>query len=163
MSWLGFARRSLGTYRDKIRFVEADNLDLPRLDDLVDVFVEGWSFGHAVSGCESQKDVRLTTENLLQSAARNVRNGGTMLFIETQGTNTDAAGPPSENLRRFYELLQGEHGFLVEVIRTDYTFPTPEDAARVMGFFFGEDMVASIRASGGCVFPEWTGIWSKTL
>ncbi len=160
---LEFARSALREHRDKIRFVEAENLDLPQLDDPVDVFIEGWSFGHAVSGCKSRAAVEEAAGLLVRNAAQNLAPDGAIILVETQGTNTDASGPPSPNLRTFYEMLEKEHGFSLELISTDYAFSSVDEAARVMGFFFGEAMGASVRKRGATIVPEWTGIWSKRI
>lgn len=46
---LEFARSALSDVEDKIEIVEASNLALPKLNEPVYVFIEGWSFGHAAS------------------------------------------------------------------------------------------------------------------
>ncbi|HPB32628.1 MAG TPA: class I SAM-dependent methyltransferase [Candidatus Sumerlaeota bacterium] len=151
------ARRRLASYLERVSFSAADNLNLPRLDRKFDIFIEGWSFGHSVT--QHEDDVAGTVETLLSNARRNLRAGGMLIIIETLGTCTARPQPPHPALDQFYALLKNEYHFREKIIRTDYRFRTAGDAQRIAGFFFGDEMKERVCAHGGCIIPEWTGIW----
>ena len=160
---LDYARQALFLYKPKLTFRKAENTDLPKLDRVFDVFIEGWSFGHTAMGCSTVEEVQRVTEVLISNAARNLKPGGTIIIMETLGTNTELPVPPHENLRKFYEELEQKHDFTSHVIRTDYRFPTNQEAAQVMGFFFGDSMEQSVINRANNIIPEWTGIWTKKI
>lgn len=159
---LAYARRELAQDAAKTRFIEADNLALASLGLEVDIFIEGWSFGHAVAACETRAQVRRITERLLSGAFQNLGGAGTAIVIETLGTNTNRPQPPTGQLAQFYDVLESEHGFRRRTIRTDFRFDAVEKASRVFGFFFGAAMESSVRQSGRRIVPEWTGVWSQS-
>jgi hypothetical protein len=111
--------------------------------------------------CVNEGEILLTTNVLVENAMKNLSPGSTTIIIETMGTNVDAPAPPHENLSLFYETLVQRHGFRQHIIRTDYQFDTNEEAAAIMGFFFGDDMKNSVLARGTSIIPEWTGVWIK--
>lgn len=158
---LDFAREALRPHAGKIEFRVAENENLPSFEKKFDLFVEGWSFGHSAMDRSGEDGIRETAARLVRGAAANLGAGGTAVLIETMGTNVDAPAPPDEKLALFYEELEKKHGFASKVIRTDYRFATNEEAADVMGFFFGDEEKARIRARGTAVIPEWTGIWTR--
>ncbi len=45
---LDYAQKSLSAYKEKLDFIKTDNMNLPVTSRLIDVFIEGWSFGHSV-------------------------------------------------------------------------------------------------------------------
>ena len=141
----------------------ADNKNLPDLDSIFDVFIEGWSFGHSIMACANEDEILHAVNVLLANATKNLSPGSTVIIIETMGTNTDSAAPPDEKLKFFYETLVDVHGFNQHIISTDYQFSTNEEAAEVMGFFFGDEMKRSVLARGTTTIPEWTGLWVKEL
>jgi SAM-dependent methyltransferase len=173
--------------RAAVRFLTADNLDLPDLPEKVHVFVEGWSFGHSVADLSETGAVDQTVDALVRNATKNLAPGGTAILIETLGTNTTVPQAPLANLQRMYERLEGEHAFTRHEIRTDFRFPSLDTAADTMGFFFGDEMGRTIRsavrdgrhgdapdssdspAGAGAagltpvIVPEWTGVWKKRL
>lgn len=158
---LSHARDVLAAHRGKITFLVADNLDLPLLAAPVDVFIEGWSFGHAIIDAPTNDEIRARTALLVHNATKNLVAGGTAVIIETMGTNTEHPTPMRRELEIFYGLLEAEHGFSARVIRTDYAFASNREAARALGFFFGKTMAAGVRRRGTAVIPEHTGIWSR--
>jgi SAM-dependent methyltransferase len=160
---LDSAQEILSKFENKLRFVRADNTDLPDFGGGLDVFVEGWSFGHSVSDCSSISEVREMTRILIQNATRNLRPGGLIILLETLGTNVTSPGAPNDRLKAFYKDLETQHGFALERVRTDYRFQTNEEAARIMGFFFGAEMQESVRKRNTEIIPEWTGMWTKTM
>ncbi len=158
---LSAARRRLAEYAGKTAFVVGDNLALPDNGDTptdADIFVEGWAFGHAVM---DSGDPSRTCAQLIASARRQIRTGGTIIILETMGTAAEKPGAPHPLLGAFYRELEETHRFSPRVISTDYRFPSVEEAIRVMGFFFGEEMAAEVRRRGKPVIPEWTGLWYR--
>jgi hypothetical protein len=84
-----------------------------------------------------------------------------MIVIETLGTNVQAPTIPHDLLAAFYRHLEEEYRFTRHVLATDYRFPDYTEAARIMGFFFGEEMCAQIMHAQQAIIPEFTGIWVK--
>jgi SAM-dependent methyltransferase len=160
---LDFARKSLAAHSPKLNFQLADNTDLPDFGSTFDLFIEGWSFGHTIMACGNAKEILHATSVLLVNAMKNLSSGSTIVIIETLGTNVDAPAPPHENLGLFYETLVHTHGFCQHVTRTDYRFDTMEEAADLLGFFFGDDMKQSVLARGTSTIPEWTGVWTREI
>ena len=158
---LEFAAKSLEPHAHKLTFLVADNRQLPELEEKCDVFLEGWSIGHCITDCTSAAGVKATTAVLVDNARKNLIPGGTAILIETMGTNVDAPGAPNDRLAQFYEELEGKHGFEHRLIRTDYRFDSPERAAEVLAFFFGEEMGRRVSDKGDRVIPEWTGVWTR--
>jgi ubiquinone/menaquinone biosynthesis C-methylase UbiE len=165
---LGRATENLARWSDRIDLAMADNTDLPVEEQCADVFVEGWAFGHTVG--DNDPDVVGTTERLVSEALRVCRTGGTVILIETLGTNSETPGPPTDVLGKFYDLLERVHGFARTTVRTDYRFTNVEEAIRVCGFFFGDAMAEALRqrfaaakpAPEGAIVPEYTGVWHRT-
>ena len=139
----------------------AENIDLPSIEPKFDIFVEGWSFGHTASDGISTDDVLLRTDQLVQSAEKNIKTGGQIIFIESLGTNVDSPFAPNERLGHFYRSLVDRHGFTQSTIRTDYKFESNDEAVRVMGFFFGEKSIQAIKNRRTNTIPEWTGLWTR--
>ncbi len=168
------ARTHLSPFLHRLTFRICENTDLERMKRQVihpdvdntgaDIFVEGWSFGHTVLDAEDQPGgIDERCDQLVHSSAALVRNGGTMIFLETLGTNVDEPGPPVPGLARFYERLETSYGFTRHEIRSDYVFDSVEQAADLCGFFFGTDMAESVRSRGSERVPEWTGMWTRRV
>ncbi len=155
------AARRLAKSRGRITYRVADNMRMPRVSPKCDIFIEGWSWGHSI--IDVPESVESVTETLLQGVRSSLVDGAEMILIETMGTNTPKPIPPHPRLARFYELLVSKYAFHQVVIRTDYRFPTPDDAIRVMGFFFGSEMEQALRKSRLTDIPEWTGVWHARL
>jgi SAM-dependent methyltransferase len=160
---LDFASKFLATHSPKLTFQLADNTDLPDFEFTFDVFIEGWSFGHTINACVNEEEILYITNVLLTNAMKNLSPGSPTIIIETMGTNVDSPTPPHENLRFFYGTLVQGHDFSQHIIRTDYQFDTNEEAADIMGFFFGDDMKRSVLARGTSTIPEWTGVWTRKM
>jgi len=92
----------------------------------------------------------------------NLRKGGKSIIIETLGTNVSEPNPPEPILAYYYQSLESQLGYKKHVIQTDYDFTTVEEAARIMGFFFGEKMRTAILTEQLDRIQEFTGIWVKT-
>ena len=156
---LDAASRLLGPYAHKIRFLQADNLSLPRLNPKANLFIEGWSWGHSI--VDEPESVSSICTTLLEGALANLTDNAMVIIVETLGTNVTTPTPPHARLAEFYRTLEKTHGFNAEPIRTDYSFKTVEQAAEIMGFFFGSDVEKAITRNGTTVVPEWTGVWSR--
>lgn len=155
-----FAARRLSAYEEKLSFRVAENMRLPRISPKFDLFIEGWSWGHSI--VDPSRSVESTAEALLSGACRNLRKGATVVLIETMGSNSAQPVAPHPRLARFYELLVGRYSFRQVVVRTDYRFPTADEAIRIMGFFFGDAMRKDLAAARPTVVREWTGVWYAT-
>ena len=158
---LAAARRRLARFADKLDLCVADNLDLPLLPEKADIFIQGWSWGHAiVDGPGAVEDIAAA---LFAQVRKNLAPGGLVILIETLGTNSLTPAAPHPRLAEFYQLLQSRHGLQQVALATDYCFPSAAAAAETLGFFFGDAMAQAIRAAGASVVPEWTGAWYGPL
>ena len=158
---LAAARRRLARFADKLDLCVADNLDLPLLPEKADIFIQGWSWGHAiVDGPGAVEDIAAA---LFAQVRKNLAPGGLVILIETLGTNSLTPAAPHPRLAEFYQLLQSRHGLQQVALATDYRFPSAAAAAETLGFFFGDAMAQAIRAAGASVVPEWTGAWYGPL
>ena len=155
------ARERLARFADKLELRVADNLDLPLLSDKADVFIEGWSWGHAV--VDGPGEIEAIAEALFAQARKNLVPGGLVVLIETLGTNALSPAAPHPRLAEFYELLQSRYGLRQTAISTDYRFTSVAEAAEVLGFFFGDPMAQAVRANDSAIIPEWTGVWHGPL
>jgi len=155
------AAERLADWSDKITFQAADNLALPQLPDKADVFIEGWAWGHSI--VDHPGTVEETTELLFENIRKNLTPDADIILIETMGTHRPEPGPPLPRLEEFYTLLKTRYGMNETILSTDYRFPTVQEAAETLGFFFGEEMKEEILKVGVSVIPEWTGIWTGCL
>jgi ubiquinone/menaquinone biosynthesis C-methylase UbiE len=153
---LAVARRELAE-EPHVTFSVAPNESVPVPDATADAVVEGWSFGHAVSARAEGWQER--AESLLRESFRVLRPGGTLVLVETQGTGTREPRAPGPVLPLFYDWLVRDRGFSSCWIRTDYLFPTMEEAQRLVAFFFGSMVEHEVRPDGTVIVPECTGLW----
>ena len=154
---LAAAQKNLAAYADKLTFAQADHLGASHLGRASDIFIQGWSFGHAI--IEGGADIAATTRHLLASAACNLKPDGTLILIETLGTAVEEPCPPHPALNEFFAVLEDQYGFTRAELRTDYKFANLEAAVRATGFFFGEEMGARVRKMSSPIVKEWTGVW----
>ena len=155
------ARERLAPFADKLELRVADNLDLPILPEKADVFIEGWSWGHAV--VDGPDEVEAIAEALFAQVRKNLVPGGFVVLIETLGTNALSPAAPHPRLAEFYQLLQSRYGLRQTAISTDYRFSSVAEATDVLGFFFGDAMAQAVRTAPSAVVPEWTGVWHGPL
>ena len=130
------------------------------VDNTADIAIAGWVFGHFRSW--SADDWRKQVGTALSHLERVTCAGGTVVIIETLGTGSESPSPTAE-LLEYYEWLETQRGYVRTSIRSDYLFPSVDDAERVMGAFFGDDFAAKVRDRQWRRIPECTGIWSKTI
>jgi SAM-dependent methyltransferase len=155
------AAKRLADWSDKITYQAADNLTLPQLPEKADLFIEGWAWGHSI--VDHPGSVEATAENLFENIRKNLLPDSPIILIETMGTNRTEPGAPLPRLEEFYALLQSRYGMTETVLATDYRFPTVQEAADTLGFFFGAEMKQDILKNGSAIIPEWTGIWTGRL
>ena len=155
------AEKNLSPWKDKISLFRQENTDLPEVEKKADIFIEGWSFGHTM--IENKETLPQTLESILTAIRGNLRKDGKIILIESLGTNVKNPGPPNLPLKEFYLSLQDDFGFTLTTLRTDYKFKSEEEAARICGFFFGEEMEASIRKEKISIIPEYTGVFFRSL
>ncbi len=155
------AEERLSAYAGKITFQAADNLDLPPLPEKADIFIEGWSWGHSV--VDHPDTVESITAKLFENIQNNLIPGAEVILIETMGTNQAKPSAPLPRLKEFYTLLEETYGMKGMVLTTDYLFPSVEEAADTLGFFFGDEMKHNILQANSRLIPEWTCIWTGCL
>jgi SAM-dependent methyltransferase len=154
---LAVARARLAAYADRVQLIEGTCATLAPEAAAYDLAIAGWVFGHLRTWRAPAWREAIGAELDRMQAA--VRPGGAMILVETLGTGTASAAPPNPSLAEYYAWLEGERGFTRTVIRTDYAFANAEEAASAMGFFFGDELAARVRASGSGRVPEHTGVW----
>lgn len=157
---LALAEKSLASYGDKLECLVADARSLPIEDNLADIAMAGWVFGHFRSWMPDnwRDEVGAAVSHL----ERVTRSGGTAIVIETLGTGTEVPAPGAD-LLEYYQWLEQDRGFARRAIRTDYLFGSVEDAERVTGAFFGDDFATNVREQEWRRVPECTGVWTRTI
>ncbi len=133
----------------------ADHRSLPVADRSVDIVISGWSVCYLVAWDEG--DWRIEVGKALTEMKRILRPGGMIILVETQGTGFTEPNPPA-HLLEYFRFLD-EYGFAKSWLRTDYQFESVEQAKELCGYFFGEEMAASIQSENTTILPECTGIW----
>lgn len=151
------ARERLFAHLGKVSLAVADNGALCAAPSSADVFVEGWSWGHAV--VDGPGTVEAVAARLFENARRVLSPAGVVILVETLGTNVDLPFPPDPRLARFFRILVDDYHLEQEVIRTDYRFGSAAEAAEVLGSFFGDSMRRAVQERGCSLVPEWTGVW----
>jgi ubiquinone/menaquinone biosynthesis C-methylase UbiE len=155
---LTVARAELADHRDRVELSVADARSLPCADGLADLAIAGWVFGHFRAWYPKRWHIEIA--RAVSELDRVTRSGGRLVIIETFGTMTDGPSPPGE-LLEYYAWLQAI-GFERTVLSTDYLFSSPEEAAEIAGFFFGDAVGARVRAGGSARIPEWTGVFVRS-
>ncbi|MEM9565714.1 MAG: class I SAM-dependent methyltransferase [Actinomycetota bacterium] len=135
----------------------AEAAALPVRDASCVAAVAGWVFGHQIHWQPNRW--RAEVAHSLDECDR-VTGDGTVVVIETLGTGHAEPTPPPE-LVAYYDWLVHDAGFQRAWIRTDYAFPTVDEAAAAAGDFFGSAFAETVRANGWSRIPECTGIWTR--
>ncbi|MBI5838618.1 MAG: class I SAM-dependent methyltransferase [Chloroflexi bacterium] len=137
----------------------ADHRFLPVPSDSADVMISGWSVSYvAVWKPERWKE---ELDAWYAEAQRVLRRGGQIVLFESLGTGNETPRQLA-HLENVYRWLD-ETGFQNKWIRTDYKFDSPEQAAEIAGFFFGDEMRARILHEKLAVLPECTGVYWNSL
>jgi SAM-dependent methyltransferase len=154
---LNRCKKNLKDYLHKIHLDKAENTDLKIISEKVDIFIEGWSLGHTIN--ENPENFKIIFKNIYNRIKKNVKNNGLIIFIETLGTNVKE---PKESLvlGEFYKHIEQEYQFKRHVISTDYQFSNTKEAARIMSFFFGDEITDNFEKDQ-TIIPEFTGVWIK--
>jgi len=155
------AMLAIAAERGQPRVAVADARALPFRDAVADAACAGWVFGHFPHWEPGRW--RQDAGRALGEMRRVVRPGGWLVVLESLGTATQMAAAPTPALAEYHRWLETEHGFRRRVLRTDYRFASPEEAASLCGFFFGERTEARVRAAGSARVPEHTGMWHRTV
>jgi ubiquinone/menaquinone biosynthesis C-methylase UbiE len=143
------------------RLAVADNRRLAARDAIADVSIAGWSLGHFSTWYPQTWQDEIA--QALAQMKRVLRPGGTVIIIETQGTGHTSPCPPHENLAAYYRWLEQEHGLASTWVRTDYHFPSLDQAAKLIRFFFGDELADRVLAENLLILPECTGLWWLNL
>jgi ubiquinone/menaquinone biosynthesis C-methylase UbiE len=140
------------------QLAQADGRALPLQAGWADVVTAGWAYGHFTGWYPDEWETH--AGRAVAEMRRAAKPGGTLIIMETMGTGSEEAAPPSQPLADYYTWLENEQGFARSLIATDYDFGSAERAAELCGFFFGVEMAETVRARGWRRVPEWTGVWS---
>lgn len=158
---LAVARDKLGgTGRDGLYITAAaDHRRLPLGPAAADLMVAGWSVSYVATWHPATWKTEL--ESWLAESQRVLRRGGHIVLFESLGTGNESPRR-LPHLLDFYEWLDAVD-FQNTWIRTDYRFETPELADEVAGFFFGDEIKASIQRGSLTTLPECTGVWWRRV
>jgi len=151
------AAENLAVFGGKAEFSLCDNLNIDSIALTADIVIQGWSFGHTVS--DNADRLEETVDKLVADCGDRLASGGSILFFESLGTNTEEAVAPNEDLNKFFLLLEDKYDFKRTVLRTDYKFKSNGEAMRIMGFFFGEELGRNLKFIGEGIIREFTGVW----
>lgn len=151
-SMLEAARRKITA--ENVTFGTLDNSEIHTLTLEADIVIEGWSFGHLIagSGDEIYHWLKYLDDNCKRLAKEKV------IMIETMGTNVNMPEVKNAALDAMYRFLK-ERDYKRTIIKTDYKFESCDEAARILGGFFGEQMALDVSRSGKSVISEYTGVW----
>jgi len=133
----------------------ADHRRLPVPPGSADLLVSGWSVSYVTVWAPDHW--REEADAWLAEARRVLRHGGHIILLESLGTGNETPQRLA-HLVNFYTWLD-EQGFQNKWIRTDYQFDSPESAAEIAGFFFGDGMKERIGTERLTILPECTGVW----
>lgn len=134
----------------------ADHRVLPVKDKSIDLIVSGWSICYL--GNTNVQNWRENIHQVMMEIRRVLRPGGTVIIFENFGTGSETPNPP-DFLKQYFRLLEEDYGFSHKWIRTDYDFESPEEAERLVRFFFGDNLADKISKEHMTRFPECAGIW----
>lgn len=156
---LNVARHKLQQMNEKSWLLGVgDHRHLPIPDHCMDVVVAGWSICYLVDWYRSTWKTELALA--FDEMHRVLRERGTIVLVETQGTGYEKPHPPV-HLEAYFDHLS-ESGFEKTIIRTDYHFDNLDSAERITRFFFGGELADQVRKNDWVILPECTGIWWKT-
>jgi ubiquinone/menaquinone biosynthesis C-methylase UbiE len=137
----------------------ADHRQLPVQDHSADLVVSGWSVSYL--SVWNPQNGQFELDNWLTEMKRVLRPGGTIILFESLGTGNEEP-VRLEHVESTYQWLDA-NGFENRWIRTDYRFESVDEAADLVGFFFGEEMADRIRENRSVILPECTGVWWRRI
>ena len=141
-----------------ITFNFGDNRKIPLPDSTVDLVIAGWSFGMMMAW--NLPDWEKVVDQALNEVNRIIKNNGTIIIIETQGTMKNKP-EPLEFLIPLYNYLEVKYNFKCNIINTDYKFDSINEAIDLMSFFFDKEIGEEVKKRNSLIIPEFTGIWYK--
>jgi len=133
----------------------ADHRQLPVEDHSADLVVSGWSVSYL--SVWNQENGNIELDKWLTEMRRVLRENGMIILLESLGTG-DESPVRLEHVGPTYQWLDN-NGFQNKWIRTDYQFESLDEAAELVGFFFGDELANRIRTEGLVILPECTGVW----
>ena len=136
----------------------ADHRKVPAADASADLVIGGWTICYAALWSKGEWEADL--DAALAEMSRVLRRGGSIVILESLGTDHETPHPPDE-LRPYFGRL-AELGFKQTWIRTDYRFASPEEAVELTRFFFGDALADKLAENGATELPECTGVWWRT-
>ncbi len=136
----------------------ANNNEIPLPNNIADIAIEGWSFGHMRAWYPDSWQAKL--EAALNEMHRILHPNGTMILLETLGTGYETPHRFPE-LNELYQHLERIHQFKHSWIRTDYQFASLAEAIHLTRFFFGDELADQVQTNNWIILPECTGIWWK--
>jgi ubiquinone/menaquinone biosynthesis C-methylase UbiE len=142
--------------------VAAEHRHMPLPDHCADVALAGWTLGYFTAKFYADS-WRQTIGQAIAQMQRVLRPGGTIIIIDTLGTGSAEPNPPHEALAAYYRLLEDDLGFQSTWLRTDFKFDSLDQAAKLIGFFFGEGWTEKVRSNNWIILPECTGVWWKDV
>lgn len=147
--------------RANVTLAVGDNRHVPVASGVADLSIQGWSFGHFTGWYPTawRPEIARAIDELL----RVVRPGGVAIAIETLGTGNQEPQPPSPELAEYYAYLEQDRGFTRTWITTDYRFASPEEAASMTRFFFGDALADRLLRERRSILPECTGLWHRRV
>ncbi len=159
---LKMAARKLRQFdRLQWRTLVADHRRIPLPDHHADIALAGWTLGYLTSKYYADWPDQIA--RVIEQMRRVLRPGGVIIIIETLGTGSSDPQPPAPYLADYYRFLEGEHGFHQTWLRTDLQFTSLDEAAELLGFFFGAEFSDKARRNNWIITPECTGIWWKQV
>ncbi len=156
---LSVAQAHIERERLRARVGVADASHLPTPSGWADVTSAGWVFGHLTSWLPDdwQEQIGVCLEEMQRAA----RPGACAIVLETLGTATPEARPPSASLAAYYDWLESAWGFTREVVRTDYVFSSVDEAVEITGAFFGDELAGRVRENRWARVPESTALFTR--
>jgi hypothetical protein len=133
----------------------ADHRFIPVLSHSADLVVSGWSVSYLAVW--NPNSWRSELGKWLEEMKRVLRPASFIVLFESLGTGNESPVRLA-HLEKFYPWLV-EVGFQNKWIRTDYQFDSPQQAAEIAGFLFGDEMKKRIAAEKLTILPECTGVW----
>jgi ubiquinone/menaquinone biosynthesis C-methylase UbiE len=142
--------------------VAMDHRRAPLPDRVADVAIAGWTLCYlARKYCGETWQQQLT--QAIDEMRRVLRPDGTIIIIETLGTGETEPRPMSDWFAEYFAFLENELGFQATAIRTDYRFPSLDEAVELLSFFWDDEFGETARRNNWIITPECTGIWWKEV
>lgn len=140
-----------------LELLDASTEQLPRSPGGFDAVIAGWVLGHWVGWHPHRW--RGLVDRCLTEMERAAEPSGRVIVIETLGTGFEQPTPPP-SLLPYYALLE-ERGYVRRWERTDYLFPSHDEAVRTLTSFFGNSRGVELARAGSARIPECTGFWCR--